>query len=69
MAFQAPRGTFVLGVDEDTALVGRDGAWQVHGRSRAMVWDGRRRERHRPGDVFRLGEGSPDTIGPMARSR
>ena len=56
MAFQAPRGTFVLGIDEETALVGRDGSWQVHGRARATVWNGRRRERHRPGDVFRLDE-------------
>lgn len=51
---QAPRGTTVLGIDEETALVGRDGAWQVHGRSRVTVWRGRRRERFRAGDVFRL---------------
>lgn len=56
MAFQAPRGTIVLGIDEETGLVGRDGAWQVHGRSRVTVWQGRRRERHRAGDVFRLGD-------------
>jgi cyanophycinase len=54
MAFQAPRGAIVLGIDEDTALLGRDGAWQVHGRCRVTVWRGRRRERHRAGDVFRL---------------
>jgi cyanophycinase len=58
MAFQAPRGTVVLGIDEGTALVGRDGAWQVHGRSRVTVWNGRRRERHRAGDVFRLADPS-----------
>ncbi len=56
MAFQAPHGTVVLGIDEETALVGQDGAWQVHGRSRVTVWQGRRRERHRAGDVFRLGD-------------
>ena len=54
MAMQAPRGTTVLGIDEDTALVGRDGSWQVHGASRVTVWRGRHRERHRAGDVFRL---------------
>jgi cyanophycinase len=60
MAFQAPRGTVVLGIDEHTALVGRDGAWQVHGRSRVTVWNGHRRERHRAGEVFRLGQ--PDEV-------
>ncbi len=56
MAFQAPRGTAVLGIDEETALVGQDGAWQVHGRSRVTIWRGHRRERHRAGDVFRLAD-------------
>jgi cyanophycinase len=55
IALQAPRGTRVLGIDEDTAVVGRDGAWQVHGRSRVTVWHGRRRERYRAGEIFRLG--------------
>ncbi len=54
IALQAPRGSAVLGIDEETALVGRDGAWQVHGRSRVTVWRGRRRERYRAGDTFRL---------------
>ena len=54
MAMQAPRGTVVLGIDEDTALVGRDGAWQVRGAARVTVWRGRHRERHRAGDVFRF---------------
>ncbi|HEY0443937.1 MAG TPA: Type 1 glutamine amidotransferase-like domain-containing protein, partial [Candidatus Limnocylindrales bacterium] len=34
MALQAPRGGAVLGIDEGTAIVGRDGAWQVHGDAR-----------------------------------
>ena len=55
IALQAPRGTRVLGIDEGTAVVGRDGAWQVHGRSRVTVWGGRRRERYRAGEIFRLG--------------
>ena len=55
LVMQAPRGAAVLGIDEETAVVGRDGAWQVHGRSRVTVWRGRRRrERFRAGDVFRL---------------
>ena len=33
---------------------GRDGAWQVHGTGRVTVWRGRRRERFRAGEVFRV---------------
>ena len=54
LVLQAPRGSSVLGIDEETALVGRDGSWQVHGRSRVTLWRGRQRERFRAGDVFRL---------------
>jgi cyanophycinase len=54
IAFQAPRGSAVLGIDEDTAVVGRDGTWEVHGAARVTVWRGRRRERFRSGDVFRI---------------
>jgi cyanophycinase len=54
MALQAPRGSAVLGLDEDTAVVGRDGSWQVHGRSRVTIWRGRRRERFRAGEAFRI---------------
>ena len=54
IALQAPRGSHVLGIDEQTAVVGRDGAWQVHGRSRVTVWQGRRRDRYRAGEIFRL---------------
>jgi len=55
LALQAPRGSVVLGIDEGTALVGRDGAWQVYGRARVTVWRGRHRERYRTGEVFRVG--------------
>lgn len=51
---QAPRGATTLGIDEDTALVGNDGAWQVQGAGRVTIWRGRNRERFRRGDVFRL---------------
>jgi cyanophycinase len=54
IALQAPRGSFVLGIDEETAVVGRDGAWQVHGRSRVTVWRGRHRDRYRTGETFRF---------------
>ncbi|MFP5341781.1 MAG: Type 1 glutamine amidotransferase-like domain-containing protein [Candidatus Limnocylindria bacterium] len=54
IALQAPRHTVVLGIDEHTAVLGRDGAWQVHGAARVTVWRGRRRERFRAGDTFRL---------------
>ena len=53
IALQAPRGSLVLGIDEETAVVGRDGSWQVHGRSRVTVWRGRRRDRYRAGETFR----------------
>ena len=54
MVLQAPRGDAVLGIDEETAVVGQDGSWQVHGRSRVTLWHGRKRERFREGDVFRF---------------
>jgi cyanophycinase len=54
IVLQAPRGVATLGIDEDTALVGRDGAWQVQGAGRVTVWRGRTRERFRGGDVIRL---------------
>jgi cyanophycinase len=54
IAFQAPRGSVVLGIDEETALVGQAGTWEVRGRSRVTVWRGRHRDRYRAGDTFRL---------------
>jgi cyanophycinase len=54
VALQAPRGSLVLGIDEGTAVVGRDGSWQVHGRARVTVWRGRRRDRYRAGETFQL---------------
>jgi cyanophycinase len=54
VALQAPRGVAILGIDEVTAFVGRDGAWEVHGRARVTIWRGRHRTRLRAGEVFRL---------------
>jgi len=55
VALVAPRGTVVLGIDEETAAIGSDGMWQVLGRGRVTVWRGRSRTRQRAGDTFRLG--------------
>ena len=41
------------GIDEETAVIGRDGGWQVHGRPRD-VWRGHQRERFHAGETFRL---------------
>jgi cyanophycinase len=54
LVLQAPKGSVVLGIDEDTAVVGANGAWQVHGAGRVTVWRGRRRERFRRGEAFPL---------------
>src|SRR4029077_8631911 len=54
IALQSPRHSVMLGIDEETAVVGRDGSWQVHGRSRVTVWRGHRRERYRAGETFRI---------------
>lgn len=54
VALQAPRGITVIGIDEDTAVIGHGDTWQVHGRARVTVWRGRHRERLRRGDAFRL---------------
>jgi cyanophycinase len=54
LALQAPRGSTVIGIDDDTAVVGRDGAYQVHGRARVTVWRGRHRERFKAGEAFRV---------------
>lgn len=54
LALCAPRGMPVLGIGHEMAVIGRAGSWEVHGRGRVTVWRGRRRERHRHGDVFRV---------------
>ncbi len=54
LVLAAPDGTRVIGIDEETAAVGRDGAWQVQGRGRVTVWQGHRRERFRAGSVVRF---------------
>ena len=54
IALQAPRGSVVLGIDEDTAVIGSDGGWQVHG---AVARDGLARAPPRAlrgGDMFRI---------------
>jgi cyanophycinase-like exopeptidase len=56
IVLQAPHDVATLGIDEETAVVGNDGAWQVRGKGRVTVWHGRHRERFRAGEVFRLHE-------------
>ena len=53
-ALVAPRGVRVVGIDEETALVGTHGAWQVRGRGRVTIWTGRHRTRCRDGDIVAL---------------
>ena len=53
IALQAPRGSLVLGIDEETAVVGRDGAWQVHGRSASRSGAAAIASASR-GEIFRL---------------
>ena len=50
LALAAPHGVLVVGIDENTAVVAKDGAWQVQGQGRVTVWRGSRRERHRAGE-------------------
>lgn len=50
----APAGTVVLGIDEETALVTRGAAWQVHGPGRVTAWRGSHRTRHTDGDTIRI---------------
>ena len=68
VALQAPKGGVILGIDEDTAAVGCNNAWQVHGRGRVTVWRGRHRERFRRGEAFRI-DGAVDDDGVRAAPR
>jgi len=54
LALRAPRGCVMVGIDENTALVGREGTWRVMGEGRVTMWRGRHRTRHRDGDLVRL---------------
>jgi len=51
---RVPRGTVVLGIDQETAIVGDGRNWQVQGSGRVTIWRGRRRTRLRDGEVFRM---------------
>jgi cyanophycinase len=54
LALAAPDGALVVGIDENTALVGREGEWRVQGRGRVTIWRGRRRRRFRAGEAAAL---------------
>ncbi len=49
-----PAGTTLVGVEEETALVGADGRWQVQGARVVWVLDGTSRARFHPGDEVPL---------------
>lgn len=50
----APSGTVVLGIDEETALMGIEGRWVVHGVGRVTLWRGSHRSRFREGERVSL---------------
>ncbi len=53
-------GQTLLGIDEETALVGHEGAWRVEGRGRVWILDSDRSRRpHPPGSVVDLPIAAP----------
>lgn len=48
---EAPAGVSVVGIDEDTALVGEDGTWTVHGRQSVWVLTSEGRTPYAAGEV------------------
>lgn len=54
LVLAAPAGTVVVGIDENTAVVGRDGSWQVQGHGRVALWHGRRRKRYTAGSLVSI---------------
>lgn len=48
---KAPEGITVLGIDEDTALVGDEGSWMVHGRQSVWVLTAEGRIHYAAGDL------------------
>lgn len=54
LALLASRHAVVLGIDCETAAIGRDGAMRVYGRGRVTVWRGRHRDRFRRGETFKV---------------
>jgi len=53
MALAVPDGSVIVGIDEETAMIGGDGEWHVHGRGRVTVWRGSRRRRYQAGSTVR----------------
>jgi cyanophycinase len=51
-ALRAPKGIAVLGIDEDTAVVERDGVYEVQGRAGVTIWRGRAHRRVQVGETF-----------------
>jgi cyanophycinase len=51
-ALRAPKGIAILGIDEDTAVIERDGVYEVQGRSGVTIWRGRSHRRVQVGETF-----------------
>ncbi len=49
-----PTGSFLIGVDAHTALIGLNGTWQVGGTGRVSVRHGREVQRHTAGETVNL---------------
>ncbi|MBI5566345.1 MAG: Type 1 glutamine amidotransferase-like domain-containing protein [Chloroflexi bacterium] len=49
-----PAGSFLIGVDAHTALIGLNGAWQVGGTGRVTVRHGREKQRYTTGQTVNL---------------
>jgi cyanophycinase len=49
-----PRGVTLIGIDEDTALVGGIEDWEVRGRGSAWVFAGTTRAEHPAGSTVRI---------------
>jgi cyanophycinase len=63
---RVPPGTVVLGIDQETAIVGDGRNWQVQGSGRVTIWRGRRRTRLRDGEAFRM---EPTSRPPRRKGR
>ena len=51
---ELPQGHLLLGIDEDTALVSRNGSWEVHGRQRVHVLTKEGRQSYVDGELVPL---------------
>jgi cyanophycinase len=62
-----PPGSFLIGVDAHTALVGTDGRWKVMGAGRVTLRQGREVKRYTHGQTAPLPTGSKVTVDPSVQ--